>query len=159
MPISVGKLFIGITIVMVLEGILLWCFILQLPLFIRDTLAVEIVRSIIATDGVLIGFAGLIATVLFTNPPYKGKDFLQATIGVAAASAGWFLVSIVCSIFIIGSMKLGLRGSDLFWPIMTLVLGVTGLFIFLGAVIGFVPLPEENMKTSSSQSVSSTLHL
>lgn len=138
-----------------LETIAVLGFVIQLSL-IRDTLAIEIMRSIIETDGVLIGFVGLMATVLFTRPPSKEKDFLQATLLCSATSAAFFVFSILCSIFTIAYIEpgFGLRGMSLFLPIQALILGMTLILLFIGFVSGAIPLLEKSKESAETDRIS-----
>ena len=140
---------VAIVTLYVLEAILLWIFLIsEMPLHIYDALAIEIIRTIVTTDAALIGFTGLMATVLFTRPPFREKEFLQATIVISALSMVVFLISILWSILSMASINrvFGLERSKLFGPIWFLGVGVTQLFIFIGWVSGFLPLPERKEK-------------
>jgi len=140
---------VAIATLYVLDGILVWIFLIaEMPLHIYDTLAIEIIRTIVTTDAALIGFTGLMATVLFTRPLWRGeeeKEFLQGTIVVSALSMIVFLISILWSILIMASINLvfGLERSNLFGPIWFLSVGVTQLSIFIGWISGLIPHPEK----------------
>jgi len=115
------------------------------------TQAIEVMKSLIQVNGVLIGFVGLMTTVLFTRPPYKGKIFLQSVLKSSIESVALFMLSILSSVFFIAFMRLesGLRSSDLFIPIFTLVAGVSSLFIFIGYVSGAIPSAEQEKPQTS----------
>jgi len=140
---------VAILTLYLLEAMLIWAFLIsEMPFSVYDTPAIETMKSIIETDGVLIGFTGLIATVLFTRPPYRGKEFLQVTISISALSVVYFVISIPWSIRVMAYINpvIRLESSNLFGPILFLGLGVTQLLIFIGWVSGFLPLPESKEK-------------
>jgi len=140
---------VAIATLYILEGIFLWVFLIsEMPSHIDDTLAIEITRSIVTTNAALIGFAGLMATVLFARPPFREKEFLQATLVISALSIVVFLISILWSILIMASINrvFGLERSNLFGPILFLGVGVTQLLIFIGWVSGLIPRPEKSPK-------------
>jgi len=143
---------VAILTLYLMEAMLIWIFLIsEMPFSIYDTPAIEIMKSIIETDVVLIGFTGLIATVLFTRPLFRGKEekeFLQTTILISALSVVYFLISILWSIRVMAYINtvIRLESSNLFGPILFLGLGVTQLLIFIGWVSGFLPLPESKEK-------------
>jgi len=103
---------------------------------IRD-LALEMRKVVIELDGVLIGFAGLIGTIIFTRPIGKQDEkpmVLQTTLMLVLASVGLFVVSIFLAIYSMSSVFLpSVPLADLSFALSTMILvcGVDALALLV----------------------------
>jgi len=103
---------------------------------IRD-LALEMRKVVIELDGVLIGFAGLIGTIIFTSPIGKQDEkpmVLQTTLMLVLTSVGLFVVSIFLAIYSMSSVFLpSVPLADLSFALSTMILvcGVDALALLV----------------------------
>lgn len=109
---------------------------------IRDV-AMEMRRTIIQLDGVLIGFAGLIGTMIFTRPIARRKErkeVLRATLLMVLTSVSCLIASVFLAMYSIShifSQSAILVDDPFLISALLLVLGV----LALGTIIVFEVYP------------------
>jgi len=95
------------------------------PTYITSTNVIEITRALIQLDGVLVGFTGILASILL------GFAHVRAGIGrfvfIFLATIIVYTISVFSNIALLASLgtRCGVPRTDLFGPLLFLLLGLT----------------------------------